>query len=130
VVLNPLIAYSAGAALLVGLFGGWSIRDWKADADQLQAMEAANRQREKLQAKYDAIALSYEADRAQAENNSITRQTELRTIYRETPVIGDCAAPDAARGLLEDSIREANARATGQSPGPVPATAESPQPAL
>lgn len=129
-VLNPLIAYSAGAALLVGLFGGWSIRDWKADADQLQAMEVANRQREKLQARYDAIALGYEADRAQAGINSVTRQTELRTIYRETPVLGDCAAPAAARGLLEDSIREANARATGKSPDPMPATAESPQPAL
>jgi hypothetical protein len=127
---NPIVAYGAGAALLLGLFGGWSIRDWKADADQLQAMEAANRQREKLQAKYDAIALGYEADRAQAETNSITRQTELRTIYRETPVLGDCAAPAAARGLLEDSIREANARATGKSPDAVPAATESPQPAL
>ena len=37
-VINPLILYSAGGALLVGLLGGWMVRDWKADSDQLAAV--------------------------------------------------------------------------------------------
>ncbi len=127
--MNPLILYSGISALVVGIATGWSIRDWKADADQLEAVEVANRQREKLQARYDELALGYEADRAQAGINSITRQTELRTIYRDVPIDSNCAAPDSARGLLENSVSEANARATGKPVGPVPAVAESSQPA-
>lgn len=113
--MNPLILYSGLGALALGLVSGWTARDWKADADQLQAIEVANRQREKLQEKYDTLALGYEADRNQSDINSITRQTELRTIYRDIPINSDCAAPDAVRGLLENSLSEANARAAGQS---------------
>lgn len=118
--MNPLILYSGLGALALGLVSGWTVRDWKADADQLQTMEVANRQRDKLQAKYDAIALGYEADRGQSDINSITRQTELRTIYRDIPIDNDCAAPDAVRGLLENSVGEANSRAAGKPVQPMP----------
>lgn len=118
---NPTILYSAGAALALGLVSGWTVRDWKADSDSVAAYEKAEKVRERLQARYDSIALGYEADRANADANSIIRQTELRTIYRDIPTDGDCAAPDAARRLLENSVDEANARLAGK---PVDAVSE------
>ena len=116
-VINPIAIYGATAALVIGIATGWSIRDWKADADSLTVMEKVEKERQQLQKRYDDLAISYEADRNLAVTNSITRQTELRTIYRDVPINNDCAAPDSARSLLENSISEAYARATGKSVG-------------
>ncbi len=127
--MNPLILYSAAGALLCGLAAGWSIRDWKADADQLAVMEKNERQREELQARYDGLALGYEADRATASQNSTIRQTELRTIYRDLPIRDDCAAPVPAWSLLSDSVREANARAAGEPVGALPSVEPTTSPA-
>lgn len=115
--LNPTILYSAACAFLLGLGTGWSIRDWKSDADSLTVMEKVEKERQQLQKRYDNLAILYEEDRNIASTNSITRQTELRTIYRDVPINNNCAAPDSARSLLENSISEANSRATGQSIG-------------
>jgi hypothetical protein len=121
-VINPIAAYGAAAALLIGLATGWSIRDWKADSDSLAVMQKVEKERQQLQKRYDDLAALYEEDRNVAATNSITRQTELRTIYRDIPIRHDCAAPDSARSLLENSVGEANARATGQSIGTMPET--------
>ena len=117
---NPTILYSAGAALALGLATGWVVRDWKADSDAVAAYEKAEKIRDRLQARYDSIALGYEADRSTSDSNSVIRQTELRTIYRDIPIDGDCAAPDAVRGLLENSVGEANSRAAGKPVQPMP----------
>lgn len=127
--MNPLILYSSLGALALGIATGWSVRDWKSDADQLSAMESANRQREKMQEKVDALSLGYEADRSIADSNSIIRQTELRTIYRDIPTPSNCAAPDAARSLLQDSVDEANARLAGKPIGPLSEADQPTQPA-
>lgn len=124
--MNPIILYSALGSLACGLATGWVIRDWKADADQVAAYEKAEKMRDRLQAKYDGLALGYEADRAVSDSNSIIRQTELRTIYRDVPIDGDCAAPAGARSLLSDSVDETNARIAGQ---PVDALRPAPEPA-
>lgn len=126
--MNPLILYSSIGALALGMATGWSIRDWKADSDSLGAVIKAEKAREKLQSQYDELSLGYEADRSQAAVNSITRQTELRTIYRDVPIRNDCAAPDSVRSLLKDSVSEANTRATGKPVDPLPEIDESSQP--
>ena len=127
--MNPLILYSALGSLAIGLATGWVVRDWKADSDYVGAMEKAEKARQRLQDKYDGLALGYEADRSTSDSNSIIRQSELRTIYRDVPTNNNCAAPDAARSLLEDSVAEANARISGQPIGPVSEGTVSPQPA-
>lgn len=127
--MNPLILYSSIGALAIGIATGWSVRDWKADADQLQTVEAANSQREKLQEKVDALSLGYEFDRSNADAKEVVRQTELRTIYRDVPTPSNCSAPDAARRLLQDSVDEANSRIAGQSADTMSKTTGSPQPA-
>lgn len=121
--LNPLVLYGAGAALLVGLLGGWTVRDWKADADQLHAIEVANRQREKLQAKIDAASASYEDWRSASGQTSIETRNTIREIYRNVEVPVDCAVPADARSLLEDRVRDANASATGEPRAGVPGAA-------
>lgn len=126
---NPTILYSAGAALALGLATGWVVRDWKADSDAVAAYEKAEKIRDRLQARYDSIALGYETNRATSDSNSVIRQTELRTIYRDIPIDGDCAAPDSARSLLQDSVDEANSRIAGKPVDALPEGSLSPQPA-
>lgn len=127
--MNPLILYSATGCLLIGLVTGWTIRDWKAGSEAASAMERAEKLREKIQTRYDDLSIRYETDRAAADNNQIIRQMKLRTIYRDVPVYSDCAAPDTARSLLQNSVDETNARITGKPVGPVPEATPSSQPA-
>lgn len=127
--MNPLILYSALGSLAIGLATGWVVRDWKADSDYVGVMEKAEKERQRLQDKYDGLALGYEADRGVSDSNSIIRQSELRTIYRDVPTNVSCAAPDAARSLLQDSVDEANARLAGKPIGPLSEADQPTQPA-
>lgn len=122
--INPLVLYGSGAALLVGLLGGWTVRDWKADADQLQAMEAANRQREKLQAKIDGASTGYEDWRGGAETTNIETRNTIREIYRNVEVPSDCAVPPAGVGVLQGRVAGVNAAATGKPVVAVPDAAD------
>ena len=126
--MNPLILYSTLGALAFGIVTGWTIRDWKAGSEAASAMEKAEKLREKIQARYDDLSIRYETDRAASDNNQIIRQMKLRTIYRDVPVYSDCAAPDTARSLLQNSVDETNARVTGKPVDPVSDATSSPQP--
>lgn len=126
--MNPLILYSATGCLLIGLVTGWTIRDWKAGSEAASAMAKAEKVRQELQAKYDDIAIRYEINKAESDNNQIIRQMKLRTIYRDVPVYSDCAAPDTARSLLQNSVDETNARIAGKPVGPVPEATPPSQP--
>lgn len=117
--INPLVLYGAGAALLVGLFAGWSIRDWKADADTLAAYERADKLRDDMQAKIDAGSVRYEDWRSGATERSIETRNTIREIYRNVEVPADCAPPAAATSVLKERVGAANAAATGQSGGAV-----------
>jgi len=127
--MNPLILYSTLGALAFGIVTGWTIRDWKAGSEAMETMAKAEKLRIQLQAKYDNLSIRYETDRATADNNQIIRQMKLRTIYRDVPVYSDCAAPDTARSLLQNSVDETNARIAGKPVGPVPEPTSSPKPA-
>lgn len=117
---NPLVLYGAGAALLVGLFAGWTVRDWKADSDMLAAYEEKDQLREKMQAKIDASSATYEDWRSASGETTIQTRNTIREIYRNVEVPADCAVPADARSLLEDRVRDANASATGQPSAGVP----------
>jgi hypothetical protein len=117
--INPLVFYGAGGALLVGLFAGWSIRDWKADADTLAAYERADKLRDEMQAKIDAGSVKYEDWRSGATERSIETRNTIREIYRNVEVPADCAPPPAAASVLQERVGAANAAATGQSGGTV-----------
>lgn len=119
-VFNPAILWGAGAALLLGLFAGWSVRDWKADADTLAAYVRADRLREEMQAKIDGASTGYEDWRGGAETTNIETRNTIREIYRNVEVPSDCAVPPAGVGVLQGRVAGVNAAATGKPVVAVP----------
>lgn len=127
----PPWVYAAGAGLtfLAGAGLGWTVRDWKADSDQLKAVEEALKVERELRDRLQASAEDYEGEKTDAQTQTIIRQGEIRTIYQDREVPGDCAAPDATRGVLTRSVATANARASGEPEVPVPGPSRAAQPA-
>ena len=113
----PPWIYLGGAALALSGAGwaGWTVRDWKCEADAAEKMQQAAKDMKAAASKMQGAAQTYEEERSHAETQSVARQSELRTIYRDVRVPVDCAAPDAARGLLKGAVDAANAR-TGRQP--------------
>jgi hypothetical protein len=110
----PFSAYIGGGALLLGVLGGWTVRDWKADADQLEAEKKAFTQYTALTEALADASLSYET-LAQGIRASERRDREtIREIYRDKVVPAECAAPAGAVSLLTEAIRDANAAAAGK----------------
>jgi hypothetical protein len=110
----PFSAYIGGGALLLGVLGGWTVRDWKADADQLEAEKKAFTQYTALTEALADASLSYET-LAQGIRASERRDREtIREIYRDKVVPAECAAPAGAVSLLTEAVRDANAAAAGK----------------
>jgi hypothetical protein len=112
--INPLFLYGAGAAFLVGAFSGWSVRDWKADADTHAAFVRADQLREKMQAQIDASSSGYENWRVGARERSMHSRNALKELYRDVEVPIACDVPPDARRLLEERIAGVNADASGE----------------
>lgn len=120
--LNPIpISWclAGGVALLaVGAVGGWTVRDWKRDSEVLAGLKKATEQVEQQRQVIDKAALAYEQERDDARSQIRVRESAIREIYRDRPVPADCAVGDDVRGVLDDAVRSANARAAGQpAPG-------------
>lgn len=117
------------AVLATGWFYG-NHRYGEGVADtQAEAARAAQRQFDRQLAKIRKEAREYEQDREAGRAESQDRQERIREFYRTVEVPADCAAPDAIRGVLDDAVRRANARAGGGAGGSVPATSLSAGPA-
>ncbi|KKC24840.1 hypothetical protein [Sphingomonas sp. SRS2] len=116
-----ILAIGAGVVLLAGLLGGWTVRDWKADADALKAVEARDALRERMQGKVDAGAARYEQARAEAEPATVETRNTIREIYRDGPPIpAECSVPDAVAVMLDAARIRANGAAAGQSGAAMP----------
>lgn len=114
--INPFIGYLAGGCLLIGVAAGWKVKDWQCDAAYAKALEQAQKQRQEMQGKIDEISASYEAERDQADLMVAGTTREVREIYKTLPAVpADCAVDVRVLGLLEGSVSDANARATGKS---------------
>lgn len=112
---KPLLPYVAGGALIIGVASGYKVRDWQCDAAYTKALEKAEKSRTKKQEVVDDVSQTYEVERDQANVVATERTNTIREIYRTAPAIpADCAASDALRGVLESSVRDANAAATGK----------------
>ena len=115
-----LLALGGAALLIAGAAGGWQVRSWKCDAAISRTLKAAEKERARLQAIVETQSTSYERERSDATVTNTVREHELRTIYRDKVVPGECAVPDAAVGVLEQARLDANARITGEPRQPVP----------
>ena len=112
---NPVMLYALGGALIIGAASGYKVRDWQCDAAFAKALEKAEKLRVKKQEVIDNVSQTYEAERDQANVVATERTNTIREIYKTTPAVAvDCAAPDDLRRLLESSIRDANAAASGK----------------
>lgn len=105
-------AVALGSAV-VSFGAGWQVRSWKAGSEQSQALTDAAKKLKDAAAQMHHASELYEAESEAGRQAGITRETELRTIYHETTVPADCAAPDAARSVLQNGVDAANARAGG-----------------
>jgi hypothetical protein len=107
--------YGLAGALLIGAASGYKVRDWQCDAAFAKALEKAEKLRVKKQEVVDNVSQTYESERDQANVVATERTNTIREIYKTTPAVPiDCSAPDALRRLLESSVRDANAAATGK----------------
>lgn len=116
----PLSAYIGAGALLTGLLGGWTVRDWKADSDEAKAEQKAFTQYQAMtEALADqSLALEYTVQSLRAAERS-DRET-IREIYHNVEVSAECAVPAAGVSLLDNAIDRANAAATGKPVSALP----------
>jgi hypothetical protein len=113
--INPILAYVAGGALIIGVAAGWKVKDWQCDAAYAAALEKAEKQRKEMQGKIDEISTNYETQRDQADLVVAGTTREIREIYKTLPPVPiDCAANLRVVGLLESSVSNANAAAAGK----------------
>lgn len=122
----PIGAYISLGALVAGLLGGWTIRDWKSDSDQLAAQNEALKVERQLRDKLGERAGEYEGFRGENEQQGTEVRTKIREIYRNVEVPANCAADPALGVLLDDQIQRANAAVRGQSGSPVQADTPAP----
>jgi putative sterol carrier protein len=122
---NPILLYAVGGALILGAASGYKVRDWQCDAAYAKALEKAEKSRVKKQGIVDDISQTYEYERDQANVVATERTNTIREIYKTAPAVPvDCAGSDALRRVLEGSVRDANAAATGKPSVEVPNTSE------
>jgi putative sterol carrier protein len=118
---NPILLYAAGGALIIGAASGYTVRDWQCDAAYAKALEKAEKSRVKKQGIVDNVSQTYETERDQANVVATERTNTIREIYKTAPAVPvDCAGSDALRRVLEGSVRDANAAATGKPSVEVP----------
>ena len=112
---NPLFIYVASGILVIGAAAGYKVRDWQCDAAYSKALEKAEKQRAEMQKAINDVSLVYEDERNQANVVATERTNTIREIYKTSPAVpADCQPPDGIVGLLQGSIRDANAAATGK----------------
>jgi hypothetical protein len=108
--------YVAAGTLVIGAAAGYQVRSWQCDAAYAKALEKAEKLRAKKQEVVDNVSQAYEAQRDQANVVATERTSTIRKIYKTVAAPpADCSAPDNVRRLLESSVRDANAAATGKS---------------
>jgi len=98
----------AAMARVVAFSGGWTLRAWKAEADQLAAVQAAAEAKQAIQARYDAEAKQLEKALAdqRAKNRNINERIKNAL---NNPVYSSCRADADGVRAINDAVRAANA---------------------
>jgi hypothetical protein len=100
----PLWGYVGIGSALVGALGGWTVRDWKADAEAAEVQQALVEARDKAQKQADDQSVAYETTRAENAATARISTTTIREIYRDVEVPAACEPdPDAVR-LLDNAL--------------------------
>lgn len=110
----PLSAYIGAGALLVGVAGGWTIRDWKADSDALKAEEKAFAQYQAMTSALADQSLAYEVLAQSLRADERRDRETIREIYRDRTIPAECAVPAAGVSVLSEAIARSNSAAAGE----------------
>jgi hypothetical protein len=125
--LPPWVYGAAALATIAVSFGaGWRVAAWRCEAARTEALEQQQEQFDRQLAQQQRESTEYERDRQTASVESRAREAEVRTIYRDIIVPAECEPPAGAVSVLNDAIRAANARASGEPGGTVPAPSGTP----
>ena len=116
----PPSLYIGGGALLMGVLGGWTVRDWKADSDKLEAEERSIAQYKALTDELAAQSLSYEYLAQGLRAGERQGRDTIREVYRNVEVPASCAVPDAGVSVLNNALARTNAATAGQPVGELP----------
>ena len=123
----PLSGYIGAGALLAGLLGGWTVRDWKADSDEAKAKDRAFVQYQALTETLADQSLAYEV-LAQSLRAGERRDREtIRETFRNVEVPAVCTPPAAIGSLLDNAVKRANSAASGELIGPMPTSSPTPR---
>lgn len=120
----PIWGYIGAGALLLGVAGGWTMRDWKADADILAVQNKADKKRKEAEGRWFDESVLYHKQMSELADQVGAGRDTIRTIYRDVKIPAKCAAPASVVGVLNNAVRAANAAATGKPVGPVPTVDE------
>jgi len=116
--INRWLVYGIGIALVLGLLigvgAGWSVRDWKADADQLRQAEAARKAEKAASIAVLQPSVQFEKILSDLRPAQIETRNTIREVYRNVQVPAECAVPLAGVGVLEAARQRANTAATGE----------------
>ena len=124
--MNPIpISWCLGGAALamvLGVWGGWTVCTWREDAATLKGLKDATAQVKDQTTVLANAAKIYQGNQQSGQIQTNTRESTIREIYKTAPAVpANCAAPAGVRGVLEQAVDAANARAAGQSGGGLPA---------
>ena len=125
----PYILGALVAVFVLGCANGYVIRDGAAKSAATKAYKAAEERRQMMQGEIDAISAKYEATKAAADRKYVERTNTIREFYSKEPAVSaDCAVPDPMFWLLTNSVRDANAAATGELSADMPDPTPAPKP--
>lgn len=109
--LTPITGYVAAGAILIGAIGGWTVRDYKADADMAKIERQLREAQDKQRALADKASSEYERGKAERTTETQRTQDKIREVYRDIEVPANCEPPSDALRLLDEAI------ANGRNPG-------------
>jgi len=125
----PYILGALVAVFVLGCANGYVIRDGAAKSAAAKAYKAAEERRQMMQGEIDAISAKYEATKAAADRKYVERTNTIREFYSKGPTVSaDCAVPDPMFWLLTNSVRDANAAASGELGADMPDPTSTPKP--
>ena len=123
----PPWAYAAGGAslLLIGFGAGWQVESWRWSASLYKAEKAVQAKADKQRDVIHDEARQNAQESQDAQQVARTRETEIRTIYRDVAVPANCEPPAAVARVLNSAIESANSRARGEPGGGLPSPSAS-----
>jgi hypothetical protein len=101
--------YAGAAALVAGVVLGWTVRDWKAGAEEARTARAASLELEGRDRRIHAASSQYQAQLASAQARERIVIQEVERVASKPEYRDQCLDDDGMR-ILADDIQSSNTR--------------------